>query len=503
MKRIVILGGGTAGWVTASILAKNASQNGFEVTIIDTADIPTIGVGEASIPTIYDLLRHVGIEDHEVVSQAGATFKYGIQFEGWSKPGEQYMHGFGTMGPNFGDAEFITAWIGAARYFTSRDLGPFTPTVSAARKGRFSRGTERPADAADHLYYPLCELCYALHFDASLLARLLRSKALEFGATHLRKHITDVEKNDSGIVALLTEDGERIEGDLFIDCSGLYGFLARKTLNGEFEDWREFLPCDGAIAVQTERSSVPNLYTRSIAHKAGWRWEIQLQGRTGNGSVFCSDYMSDDEATDLLLKEIEGEPITEPRKIAFQTGMMPRPWNKNCVAIGLSAGFLEPLESTSIHLICGYALRLEELLSEGRNDQSARDEFNAAWSGETREVRNFLLAHYVINQRSEPFWKARREGPRPEKLEAYLAEFERDGWITMADDVLFGTESFFQILIGQQFPLDYNRFAVPREHAPQVLSFLQNVAAVVDRETTQIPRTHAAIIDELRAKADA
>ena len=501
MKKIVILGGGTAGWVSAAALARNAAKNGYEVIIVDTAEIPTIGVGEASIPTIYDLLRHTGIDDSQVIEKGEATFKYGIQFEGWSHPGEAYMHGFGNMGTNFGETEFFSAWLSGARYFTSRDLAPFIPAVTAAKKGKFARVAVRPENAAEHMFFPLCELSYALHFDASLLARLLREKALLDGAVHIRKQIGDVETNAGGITALLSDDGERIEGDLFVDCSGLYGFLARKTLEGEFEDWRAYLPCDNAIAVQSARDSAPNLYTRSVAHSAGWRWEIQLQGRTGNGSVYCSDFISEDEATDRLLKEIEGEPITEPRKIAFKTGRMPHPWHKNCVAIGLSAGFLEPLESTSIHLICKYAIQLEAALASKQDAERAREKFNSDWCEETSEIRDFLMAHYVVNQRDEPFWKARRDGPKPESLKRYLSQFSEEGWITLPGHALFGNDSWYQVLIGQGYPLNFDKFACPQENAPQVINFLQNVAQAVHLETDKIPHSHVDVIGDLKRKA--
>lgn len=497
--RIIVLGGGTAGWVTGAVLAKNAARNNYAVTVVDTADIPTIGVGEASIPTIYDLFRHLGMEDAEVFKSAAATFKYGIQFEGWSRSGEQYMHGFGNLGTDYGDTEFFSAWLGAARFFSSRDLGPFAPAVVAAQKGRFTRVVDRPADAPPGLYFPLCELSYALHFDASMLARLLREKALNDGATHFSRHVATVETGEHGITALVTEDGERLEADFFVDCSGMRGVLGREALGEAFEDWSQFLPCNAAIAMQTERSGPPNLFTRSVAHNAGWRWEIQLQHRTGNGCVYCTDHMSDDEATALLLRDAVGTPLTEPRKIAFRTGRLKEPWQGNCVAIGLSAGFLEPLESTSIHLICEFALMLERLLAPGIDRDEARSQFNRTWNEQTDDVRDFLMAHYVVNHRDEPFWRARRDGPRPASLDRKLDSLREKGWMDVPAYSLFGHDSWFQVLVGQGFELDYSRFALDPTRAQKIMAFLQNVGSAIASESDRIPRTHQQMIDQLLA----
>ncbi|WP_201723117.1 tryptophan halogenase family protein [Caulobacter sp. X] len=502
-KRIIILGGGTAGWVCGSILARNARSLGLDVVVVDTAEIPTIGVGEASIPTIYDLLRHVGIDDRELVSRAGATFKYGIEFEGWSVPGDRYMHGFGSMGAPLGELEFFNAWAAAANYFTSRDLGPFVPAVAAARKGRFGRVRSRPADALDHQYFPLCELSYALHFDASLLARLLREKAMADGARHLSLQVAGVETDETGIVALTTSDSGRLDADLFVDCSGLYGFLSRKALGGRFDDWRAYLPCDRAIAVQSRRHTEPRPYTRSVAHRAGWRWEIQLQDRTGNGNVYCSDFMNDDQAETLLRDQVEGELIGQPRKIEFATGRLSAPWHANCIAIGLSAGFLEPLESTSIHLIYKYALRLEEALRGGELSPVVRERFNAAWRAETEEIRDFLMAHYVVNQRSEDgFWSSMRAARRPTTLEDKLESFARTGWIALPDEALFGHDSWFQVLIGQKFQVDYKGLATSPQRASSLLQFLENVGRAVDIETSSLPHSHGQYLQQLRLQTD-
>jgi len=497
LRHIIVLGGGTAGWASAAVLARRSAQQGIRISVIDAADIPTIGVGEATIPTIYDLLRHIGMDDAQVIRSAQATFKYGIQFEGWSRPGEAYMHGFGTTGTPRGAEDFITAWLGGSAYFTNPTLDPFTPAVVAARKGRFTRVAQRPADAAAHLYYPLCELSYALHFDAALLARELRANAIAHGAVHRSTKIVEVEMGPEGLSGLRTDEGELIEADFFVDCSGLVGVLSRAALKGRFDNWQAYLPCDRAIAVQTARPSEPAPFTRSVAHEAGWRWEIQLQSRTGNGCVYSSSHMSDEAATDLLMSQIAGEPINQPRRIDFRTGRLAEPWQGNCVALGLAAGFLEPLESTSIHLISKYALLLEQMLYDDGDRQGSVDRFNAMWRAETEEIRDFLTAHYVVNQRKEPFWQERRNEALPPSLERKLDDFRRTGWIDLPEHSLFGHDSWYQVLIGQRFPLDKRRFAVSREEAPAVLQFLENVARAVDAETSGIARSHQEAISQI------
>lgn len=499
-RRIVILGGGTAGWVCGAVLARHLCRAGSEVLVVDTADIPSVGVGEASIPSIYGLLDLVGLTDGDLVRHAGATFKYGIEFDGWSQPGDRYMHGFGSVGAPMESVPFFSVWAAAAARFTARDLAPFTPSITAAYRDRFSRTAMRPGRAPAGMYYPLAELSYALHFDASLLARLLREKALAFGARHISRQVARADTGPQGIERLHCTNGDTIEGDFFVDCSGLYGFLSRKALGGAFTNWRAFLPCDSAIVVQTERTAPPRPYTRSVAHRAGWRWEIQLQGRTGNGCVYSAAHMGEDEATGWLMNQLDGRPINTPRRIDFVTGRMDRPWTGNCAAIGLSAGFLEPLESTSIHLICKYAIALAQELGAGRTGQEASDAFNAGWQRETDEIRDFLMMHYTINSRPGAFWQERRSAHLPATLTDRLAQYANTGWIDLPPDALFGHDSWFQILTGQHAAIRLDRLAAPAKDAPILINFLQNIARAVDVEVGRIPLSHQRMIDRLRAE---
>jgi tryptophan 7-halogenase len=497
-KKITILGGGTAGWITAAILSKDMAAQGYSLVVIDTTEIPTIGVGEASIPTIYDLLNYVGLSDQDLVKHCQATFKYGIQFENWSRPNEHYMHGFGSMGHNLGNTEFFKLWLSTAAYSSNPDLTPFIPSAIAAYANKFSRGAQSP-ETTNGLFYPLSNLLYALHFDASLLTRLLREKALNNGAMHISKQVVNVETNENGIAALITADRERLIADLYVDCSGMSGILNKQALCANFDNWQAYLPCDTAIAVQTSLTTTPRLYTRSIAHEAGWRWEIQLQNRVGNGIVYCSKHMDHDTAQQRLLADIDGVLLTEPRKIDFVTGRLSSPWTLNSVAIGLSAGFLEPLESTSIHLIYAYAKKLRDTIDNNEVNNSGREKFNQSWCAETEGVRDFLIAHYLCNQRNEDtFWKARKLAPRPPSLDALLEQFTNTGWISPAENSIFGTDSWLEVLIGQKFFSNYEKFSLPPHKAKDLIQFLQNVAYAISNEVDKIPDSHASILNTLR-----
>ncbi|MGM8228647.1 tryptophan halogenase family protein [Cellvibrio sp. ARAG 10.3] len=498
-KKIIVLGGGTAGWVTGAVLSKNWQTHGYKIEVVDTIDIPSIGVGEASIPTIYDLLNYLELSDQDLIKHCQATFKYGIQFENWSKPGESYMHSFGNMGHNFGQTEFFKIWLSTARYFKKPELTPFIPSAVAAYSNKFSRGAAAP-EKTSGLFYPLSSLLYALHFDASLLARLLREKALHNGASHVSKHIVNIETDVSGITALIAEDGERLCADFYVDCSGIDGALNKQALNADFENWQAYLPCDTAIAVQTKLNSTPRLYTRSIAHAAGWRWEIQLQNRTGNGIVYCSKNMDYDTAKQHLLDDVEGELLTTPRKIEFTTGRLSSPWMFNSVAIGLSAGFLEPLESTSIHLIIAYARKLRDSIDNKELNDIGREKFNQSWCAETDGIRDFLMLHYICNQRDNDFfWKERKLGVRPASLNMLIEEFSETGWISPPNSTIFGTDSWLEVLIGQNFFRDYTKFSMPAEKASVYIQFLQNVSYAIRSEVSKIPDSHQTILDTLRS----
>lgn len=499
-QNIVILGGGTAGWVSAAVLSKQLISKGHHITLVESEHIPSVGVGEASIPAIYELLNYLEVDDSILIKEAEATFKYGIHFENWSALGHSYMHSFGQTGTPYNDIDFIEFWLKNAKHFTSKTLTPFAPAAIAAYQGKFIRQLNRPQNAPSHAFFPLCNLCYALHFDAGLLASFLKRYAIKQGVMHIQGLVSDVNHNEQGITSLVLNDGQLIEGDLFIDCSGIYGKLIKKTLNAAFEDWSHYLPCDTAITVQTTHVNDPVPYTKSIAKKAGWCWEIPLQNRVGNGYVYSSQFISDEEAKACLLDQVKGELLTDIKKIPFTTGRLKTPWYKNCVAIGLSSGFLEPLESTSIHLIAKSALLLKDLLLQSNAEQVMQQQFNEQHLIDTEQILNFLVMHYYVNQRTDsPFWLHCQSLPLPNALIKKLESFKSTGRISLGNDELFGYGSWYQVLIGQQFINDYSGFYDEHCLREQSLNFMANVSAAIQAEVKNIPLTHAQYIKQIKS----
>ncbi len=496
----MVLGGGTAGWVTASILSKNLAQTNYTVTLIESDTIQPIGVGEASIPPIYSLIEYLELNDSDLITKVDGSFKYGIHFENWSKPGEQYMHAFGELGTKVDQIPFLDFWFRTAHKTGSTSITPFFPSAVAAYNNRFAPPAPKPKDADDKGFYPLCNLSFALHFDASLMAKYLQDFSVKNGIEHITATVKDVQLSPTGDISSLTLDNDvQIDGDLFIDCSGSVGRLIQQELGQQIEDWTEFLPCDKAIAVQTKNESHSLAsYTKAIAMQAGWRWQIPLQTRTGNGYVYCSKYISDQEARQELMSQLDGEAITEPRIIPFKTGCLTKPWYKNCVAIGLSSGFMEPMESTSIHLIYRYALLLREQLDEGNWHDSKM--FNTTFAFQTQGIRDFLVLHYHVNQRDDSkFWKDCKTMTIPKELELRLAEFSKTGYINIDPRELFSFESWVQILIGQKYLDSYERFSLPGVSGEAAAQVLKNVHSAIQNEVAKLP-AHSDFLNNLKAK---
>ncbi len=496
----MILGGGTAGWVTASILSKNLSQTNYTLTIIESDLIQPVGVGEASIPPIYSLIEFLELNDSDLVAKIDGSFKYGIHFENWSKPGEHYMHAFGELGTKLNQIPFLDFWFKTAEKTGSTNITPFFPSAVAAYNNKFAPPAPRPKGAPDNAFYPLCNLAYALHFDANLMAKYLKEFSVNNGVEHITATVTDVKLSKAGdITSLILDSSDQINGDLFIDCSGSSGRLIKQALEQEIEDWSAYLPCDKAIAVQTENdgTNIPS-YTKSIAMKAGWRWKIPLHSRTGNVYVYCSKYISDQEALQELMSSLEEKPITEPRIIPFKTGCLDKPWHKNCVAIGLSSGFMEPMESTSIHLIYRYALLLRKQLDGDKGID--KKIFNSTFAFETRSIRDFLVMHYHINQRDDSkFWIDSRNMDLPEQLISRLKEYSDTGFINIDSRELFSFESWVQILIGQKYLSCYEKFAQPDIPADGAVQFLKNVYSAIESEVAKLP-AHSDFLKNLKAK---
>ena len=436
--RVVIAGGGTAGWITAALLAK-AVNKAVEIVLVESDDIPTVGVGEATIPPLQIMHQILGVDEKEFLSKTNGTFKLGIQFENWKALDHKYIHSFGHAGKDNWVCGFQHFWLAGNEKGFARPYGDYCLEHLAARRSKFA-------------VIPKNGINYAYHLDAGLYAKLLRELAEGFGAIRKEGKIKHVElrQNDGYVNALHLASGEAIEGDLFVDCTGFRALLIEQTMHAGFEDYSHWLPCNSAVAMQTESDQAPVPYTRSIARDSGWQWQIPLQNRVGNGLVFCDKYLNDDEAIAKLKTNVDGAAINDPRVIKFKTGMRRKHWVKNCVAIGLSSGFLEPLESTSIHLIQKSAIRLAQLLPS--NGESTTDivEFNQQCATDFKFIRDFIILHYKVTQRRDtPFWRYCADMEIPDSLQQKINLFVETGKIYQKSSELFAEESWMQVMIGQ------------------------------------------------------
>ena len=438
VRHIVIAGGGTAGWIAAAMLARFVPRD-IHITLVESEAIGIVGVGEATIPQFRLLTGGLGIDEDALLAATGGTIKLGIEFVDWLHPGHRYMHAFGAVGRGRGVTPFHHYWLRGRALGIADDLGAYKLTEIAARAGRFARPPHAPAG-----------LAYAFHFDAALVAAHLRGIAEAAGVTRVEGRIVGVERAAEGGVAALRLEGERqVAGDFFVDCTGFRALLLGATLGVDYVDWTRWLPCDRAVAAPSAPAGPPEPYTRATARPAGWQWRIPLQHRTGNGYVFSSAHCSTDEATALLLAHLDGEPLAEPRELSFTAGKRERFWDANVVALGLASGFMEPLESTSIHMIQSAVARLLALFPGHRDDAAARDAYNRQTHAEFDGVRDFLVLHYWANRRAEPFWQARRDLVLPEALEEALRQFRAGGRILPVNDALFTEPAWLQVMSGQ------------------------------------------------------
>lgn len=440
--RIVIAGGGTAGWMAAAALSRFL-ERGYAITLVESDAIGTVGVGEATIPQIHLFNASLGIKEGAFLAATKGTLKLGIEFVDWVRSGHRYMHAFGNVGRGLGVVPFHHYWLRARAEGLADPLGAYSVNEIAARAGRFGKGNGLPSAVPD--------LTYAYHFDAGLYAALLRQYAETRSVTRIEGAITGFDRNgETGdLTALVMEDGRRVEGDLFVDCTGFRGLLIGEAMGSAYRDWSQFLPCNRALAVPSAPSGDARPYTQSLARTAGWQWRIPLQHRTGNGHVYCSAFLSDDEAARQLLGSLEGEALGDPRPLRFTTGRRDRFWVGNCVALGLAAGFMEPLESTSIHLVQAGIARLIDYFPVGPIETADREQFNRLSIFEWERIRDFLVLHYVANERPEPFWAACREISLPDSLTEKLELFRATGRVHREHEELFSEQGWTQVMIGQ------------------------------------------------------
>jgi tryptophan halogenase len=455
--RIVIIGGGTSGYMCAAALTGVVGPTVCQVRLVESEDIGTVGVGEATLPHIRDFNRYIGVDEAEFMRKTQATIKLGIEFIGWGKAGNRYIHPFGAFGQNWGGIEFHHHWLRAVQ--NGLEAGPleaYSFAIMAARAHRFDFPSEDPQSVRS-------TYSYAYHFDAGLYAAFLREFAETRGLIRTEGKVVDVVLNSEtgDIAAVVLASGERVEGDLFIDCSGFRALLIGQALKVGWEDWSQWLPCDRAVAVPCARSDDFTPYTRSTALEAGWQWRIPLQHRTGNGYVYASQFTGDAAAAERLLGNLDGPPLADPKVLRFQAGRRTRSWHRNCLTVGLSCGFLEPLESTSIYLIQVSVMNLMQMLPRVPVDPRLADEFNRMIDVEYERVRDFLILHYYAQTRDDgELWRYTREMDIPDSLIWKMEQFRHRGHIQRYKDGLFSPASWLAVFMGQDVePRHYDRTA--------------------------------------------
>ncbi|UAL42025.1 tryptophan 7-halogenase [Shewanella inventionis] len=493
IKDIVIVGGGTSGWMTAAMLAKLFKKQ-LNITLIESDTIGTIGVGEATIPPLQIFNSVLGIKESDFINATQATYKLGIEFENWYQQGDAYMHAFGNVGRDLGFTSFHHYWLCAQAAQTTNSNTQYNPAdfwrysinYQAAKHNKFQPIANIPNAQ-------MSGITHAYHFDASLYATMLQHYCLQRDVKRIEGKIDNTTLDNGGnIASVILQNGQTITGELFIDCSGFAALLIQQALGVDYENWQHWLPCDSAYAVPCESSAPLLPYTKATAHDAGWQWRIPLQHRTGNGIVYSSQYMSDDQAKQQLLDNLDGKPLAEPRKINFTTGRRVKQWHKNCIAIGLSSGFLEPLESTSLHLVQSAIIRLTKLFPHHGIQTQQIDEFNRQSQTEFEQIRDFIILHYHLNgKQTEPdntgLWQHCRNMSIPESLQQKIDLFSQTACVFRHQDELFTEAAWIQVMLGQGIkPTDYHPLAAAVDNSA-LQDYLANIRKVINTTVANMP----------------
>ena len=499
IQRVVIVGGGTAGWMTAAALSTVLRKEQCSIELIESDEIGIVGVGEATIPAIHDFNKKIGIDEADFMRCTNATFKLGIEFVNWTNIGDQYIHPFGTYGYDMNGVGFHHYWLKMRELGDQSSYNEYCVPYVAAKLGRFALPNTDPRSV-------LSNYSYAFHFDASLYARYLKVIAEQRGVVRTEGRIVDVSVRgeDGFIESVRLENGQSIAGDLFIDCSGFRALLIEKTLNTGYESWQQWLPCDRAVAVPSENTETLDPYTRATAQPAGWQWRIPLQHRTGNGHVYSSEYMSDDEATSIVLNNLERNAVGEPRILKFIAGKRKQTWNRNCIAIGLSGGFLEPLESTSIYLIQAAILKLIERFPDRNFHAPDIADFNEQMSLKFDQVRDFIILHYKATNRSDSeFWNYCRTMPVPDTLDYKINTFRERGHVVYSQRELFIETNWVAVFLGQQIipgAVDPRAGCMPDD---KIADGLRQMKTAIRTAAESLPRHEQFIADYCASDAPA
>jgi tryptophan halogenase len=497
LKTILIVGGGSAGWMSAALLS-HLFQGLYDIKLVESDEIPIIGVGEATIPAIKKFNELLGLDEAEFMRATKGTFKLGIQFNDWLRQGSSYVHGFGVIGQDWEWLRCHHYWLKLNQLGKASDFGKYSINTAAALANKFVRAQPNMPES------PLSHIAHAFHFDAGLYAQFLRRYSEARGVKRIEGKIVDVKlrPEDGFIESVKLESGVSVAADFFIDCSGFRGLLIEGALKTGYDDWTHWLPCDRAGAVPCARSENFTPYTKSTAKQAGWLWRIPLQHRTGNGHVYASAFMEEAEAERILFENLDGKQLAEPNRVRFGAGKRKKIWNKNCVAIGLASGFVEPLESTALYLIQSLVVRLIRLFPDGAIDPANMAEFNRQSAFEYERIRDFIILHYKATERDDSeFWRYCRNMDIPDTLARKMELFRANGRIFREDDELFSEESWIQVFIGQGvIPRGYDPL-VDLKSMPQLVQFMGNIEITIDKCVAVMP-THDEFVEKFcNAKA--
>lgn len=497
LKRLVIVGGGSAGWMTAAALSSMLDSRKIQITLVESEQIGTVGVGEATIPDMINFNRLLGVSEAEFMKATDATFKLGIEFKNWGRLGESYFHPFGEHGVDMQGVDFHQYWLYSQQNGNAQPIEDYSLCAAAGKSNKFCHPAQDPRSV-------LSKLRYAYHFNATKYAKFLRHYAEQRGVSRIEGKVENVTTTPEfgHIQTLSLDNGKMIDGDFFFDCTGFRALLMRQTLGVGFEDWNHWLPCNSAQTIACEHTGELPSYTLSTAKTAGWQWRIPTQSRTGNGHIYSTDFMSDEEAQTVLMQGLDGAPIGEPRTIRFNTGCLKEFWHKNCIGIGLSSGFLEPLESTSLYLIQMGISKFISLFPSGSLQPIVIDEYNRQMRQQFDQVRDFIILHYCVTQRDDSeFWNYCRTMSIPDSLQHKMDLFREAGRVFRYDDELFSRPSWVAVMLGQNLMPKVCDPIVATLEPKQVNHSLTSMHRAMAEAAVKMP-SHASFINQYCKAAD-